>query len=123
MISIDLRDRRPIYEQIIDKFETLILKDVLKENEPMPSVRSLAVQLAINPNTIQKAYNALENKGFIYTISGKGSFVAKNEQVVLEKINELKNTIRQLFVKAKDYGVEKKDILNELDKIYKKNER
>ena len=65
MIVIDYQDRRPIYEQIVEKFQILILKGIMDANEQMPSVRKLAVELSINPNTIQKAYSMLEQQGYI----------------------------------------------------------
>lgn len=68
MITIDFQNRKPIYEQIIDRFQVLIMKGILAPDSQMPSVRSLAVELSINPNTIQKAYAALEQQGFIYSV-------------------------------------------------------
>ena len=67
---------RPIYEQIKDGLRRLILSDVIRQDEKLPSVRELASQLAINPNTIQKAYRELEQEGYVYTVSGRGSFAA-----------------------------------------------
>ena len=71
MILLDYKDRRPIYEQVVAKLEELMLLGVMKENEPLPSVRSLAMELSINPNTIQRAYVELERQGYIYTVKGK----------------------------------------------------
>ena len=68
MIILDYRDTRPLYEQIVDKFQMLILSGALEPNSRMPSVRSLAVELSINPNTIQRAYSELERTGFLYTV-------------------------------------------------------
>lgn len=76
MISIDTRDSRPLYEQVVDGFRTLIIAGVMARDDKLPSVRSLATQLAINPNTIQRAYRELEAQGYIYSMAGKGSFVA-----------------------------------------------
>ena len=76
MITIDYRYKRPIYEQIIEQFEKLIVSDVLKPNDKLPSVRSLAMEISINPNTIQRAYMQLEKDGWIYTVKGKGNFVS-----------------------------------------------
>ena len=67
MIILDYRDTRPLYEQIVDKFQMLILSGALEPNSRMPSVRSLAVELSINPNTIQRAYSELERTGFFIT--------------------------------------------------------
>ena len=66
MIIIDYKDTRPIYEQIVEKMQTLILKGVLPNDSKLPSVRNLAIELSINPNTIQKAYAELERRGFLY---------------------------------------------------------
>ena len=76
MISIDNRDPRPLYEQVVDGFQKLIVAGVLPPDAKLPSVRSLASQLAINPNTIQRAYRELEAAGYVYSAAGKGSFVA-----------------------------------------------
>ncbi len=81
MISINTRDPRPIYLQIKEGLCRLILTGALPEGERLPSVRELAGQLAINPNTIQRAYREMENEGFIYSMSGKGSFVAPLHEV------------------------------------------
>lgn len=75
MIIIDYKDTRPIYEQVVDKFIDLILKGVLLPDEQMPSVRNLAMDISINPNTIQKAYMELERQGYIYAVKGRGNFV------------------------------------------------
>ena len=71
MIIIDYKDTRPIYEQVVERFKTLILKGVMQPDEQMPSVRNLAMELSINPNTIQKAYAELERQDFIYTVKGR----------------------------------------------------
>ena len=81
MIPINTRDPRPIYLQIKEGLCRLILTGVLTEDEKLPSVRELAGQLAINPNTIQRAYRELELEGFIYSVTGRGSFVAALSQV------------------------------------------
>ena len=80
MIVIDYQDRRPIYEQIVDRFELLIVKGALEPDSQMPSVRQMAMELSINPNTIQKAYVILEQEGYIYPVKGKGNFVTGNRQ-------------------------------------------
>lgn len=75
MIHLDYRDGRPIYQQILEGFRAQIRAGVLLERDKMPSVRELAAQLAINPNTIQRAYRELETQGWIVSVAGKGSFV------------------------------------------------
>lgn len=76
MIVLDYRDRRPLYEQVTEKLEELMFSGVLPPDSRLPSVRSMATELSINPNTIQRAYSELERQGYIYSIQGKGSFVS-----------------------------------------------
>ena len=76
MIVLDYRDRRPLYEQVTEKLEELMFSGVLLPDSCLPSVRSMATELSINPNTIQRAYAELERQGYIYSIQGKGSFVS-----------------------------------------------
>ncbi|MDD2402580.1 MAG: GntR family transcriptional regulator [Clostridia bacterium] len=80
MFQLDIRERKPLYEQIKEKMKTLIISGALKSDEKIPSVRELAQSLTINPNTIQKAYKDLETEGFIYSVRAKGSFVTPLEQ-------------------------------------------
>ena len=77
MIQLNYRDTRPFYQQIKDNVRQLVVSGALKKDEKMPSVRDMAASLAINPNTIQRAYRELESEGYIYTLSGKGTFVAE----------------------------------------------
>ncbi len=81
MVGIDFRDPRPIYEQIRDGFRRLIVSGALSPGDRIPSVRELAGQLAINPNTIQRAYRELESEGYIFSIPGKGSFAGEHREV------------------------------------------
>ena len=78
MIILDYQDRRPIYEQIVEKFQALILSGALPPDSQLPSVRRLAMELSINPNTIQRAYAQLEKEGFVYPVKGRGNFVSPN---------------------------------------------
>ena len=89
MLYLDHRDSRPIYEQVQDGLRKLMVSGVLAEGEKLPSVRSLAAQLAINPNTIQRAYEALEREGYTYSVPGKGSFVAPRREVDQSRREEL----------------------------------
>lgn len=77
MFNIDLTSRVPIYEQLYKRTVELVMKGVLKEQSQMPSVRSLAKELGVNPNTVAKAYQQLEHDGIIYSVAGRGSFIAK----------------------------------------------
>lgn len=89
MIELNYRDARPIYEQIKDGLRKLMLSSVIRQDEKLPSVRELASQLAINPNTIQKAYRELEQEGYIYTVSGRGSFAAPFTDINSGRLKEL----------------------------------
>ena len=75
MVHLDYRDARPIYTQIVDNFRSQIAAGVLQAGDKLPSVRELATQLSINPNTIQRAYRELELRGYLQSIPGKGCFV------------------------------------------------
>ena len=81
MIQLNYRDARPIYEQVKDGLRHLVVTGALQAGDKLPSVRALASSLAINPNTIQRAYESLEREGFLYTVAGKGSFAAPQADV------------------------------------------
>ncbi len=81
MIQLNYKDPRPIYEQVMDSLRRLVVSGVMKPDEKLPSVRELATSLTINPNTIQRAYRELETEGYIYTVSGRGSFVSPKDYV------------------------------------------
>ena len=81
MIQLNYRDSKPIYEQIKEGLRRLVITGAIAKDDKLPSVRELASELAINPNTIQRAYRELETEGYIYTVSGKGSFAAEQSDV------------------------------------------
>ena len=85
MIRLNYRDARPIYEQVKDGLRHLVVTGALQAGDRLPSVRALASSLAINPNTIQRAYEALEREGYLYTVAGKGSFAAPQADVKLQR--------------------------------------
>ncbi len=110
MIILDYRDARPLYEQIVDKFQILILKGVLEPNAKMPSVRSLAVELSINPNTIQRAYSELERTGFIYTVKGRGNFVSYDEGLKQVRREEIFGRLDRLVLEAREAGITREEL-------------
>ncbi len=118
MIILDYKDRRPIYEQVIEKMEELMLLGVLVENEPLPSVRNLAMDLSINPNTIQRAYTELERQGYIYTVKGKGSFVAENSVMKENKKKELLIRVSEVIDEAIRLGISDEEIKKMLEIQY-----
>ena len=89
MLNLDYRDARPIYEQVRDGLRRLMVTGAIQEGEKLPSVRSLASRLAINPNTIQRAYESLEAEGYLYSVPGKGSFAAPHSGVDQGRKEEL----------------------------------
>ena len=117
MIIIDYKDTRPIYEQVVEKFKTLILKGVLTPDEQMPSVRNLAMELSINPNTIQKAYAELEREGFIYTVKGRGNFVLGTDSLLTEWKKECMEKILQLVRESEEYDITKEEIIEHIRKM------
>ena len=114
MNLINYQDSRPIYEQIVENFKTQMYKGILQEGDQMPSVRSLAVELSTNPNTVQKAYTELERQGFIYTVKGRGNFVKGNELLVEDKKNELISRIVELFNEANEIGLSIDELVAEI---------
>ena len=120
MLQLDFRSRAPIYEQLIEKIKELIVSKVLKDDEQLPSVRELAQELTVNPNTIQKAYRELERQGFIYSIQGRGSFVMPNLKVENTfRRNELMQQLRKNMQELIYLGIkpeELRDIISELEK-------
>ena len=114
MNLIDYQDSRPIYEQIVENFKMQMYKGILREGDQMPSVRSLAVELSTNPNTVQKAYTELERQGFIYTVKGRGNFVKGDSLLVENKKNELINRIVELFKEANDIGLSLDELIAEI---------
>ena len=111
MIELNYRDSRPIYEQIKECIRKLIISGGMVANEKLPSVRSLAVKLSINPNTIQRAYNELENEGYVYSIPGKGSFVVPLVRQDEEKIKELKDKFTETANELKYMGVSLEELI------------
>jgi len=111
MISLNYRDSRPIYEQIKDGLRKLIVTEAMKPDEKLPSVRALAQQLSINPNTIQRAYNELESEGYIYSVPGKGSFASGDSGAEEARKQELMGKIRELVTELKYLGASEEDLL------------
>lgn len=122
MIIIDYKDRRPIYEQVIERFQDLIVKGVLKPDSQLPSVRSLAMELSINPNTIQRAYTELERQGFIYSVKGRGSFVSFNEELLGLKQKEVKEKLQKDIELAKSVQIPETQVQEIVKKIYQGEE-
>ena len=117
MYKLDYTSGKPLYEQIRDNLKKLIIDGVLKPDEKILSVRELAVEMTINPNTIQKAYKDLENEGYIYSVRAKGFFVApkdnvKNTDVLFKALRE---TVQELYY----LGAEEKELLEMVFEVYR----
>ena len=110
MISLNYRDSRPIYEQVKDGLRKLIVTGAMGPDEKLPSVRALATQLSINPNTIQRAYNELENEGYIYSVPGKGSFAAGNAGADEARKQELLTKVKELVAELRYLGVSQEEL-------------
>lgn len=119
MIIIDYQDRRPLYEQIVEKFQMLILRGVLQPDSQLPSVRKLAMELSINPNTIQRAYAQLEQQGFIYPVKGRGNFVCPNLKVAEEKRARFYSDLEELVRKGRMMGITREELVGKIEAIYR----
>ena len=111
MLNLDYRDARPIYEQVRDNLRRLMVSGAIQEGEKLPSVRSLASNLAINPNTIQRAYAELEAEGYIYSVAGRGSFVSAGDGEHLRRIAELTGRLVPLLEELKSLGYTREQLL------------
>ena len=120
MIQVDIRSRVPIYEQIVNSFKEMTVSGVLLPDEKIPSVRELAKEMTINPNTIQKAYQELERQGIIYMKRGQGTFInpnikAKNRE---EKMEQLKEEIKKIIVESMYLGITKDEFIDIISTSY-----
>ena len=111
MLTLNYRDSRPIYLQIKEGLRKLILTGAIAQDEKLPSVRSLAMDLAINPNTIQRAYAELESEGVIYSVAGKGSFAAEMKEATEMRKEELFRELLALAGELCDLGATKEEIV------------
>ena len=118
MIKLDLQSRTPLYLQMEQQLIDLILLGKLQENDQLPSVRNLARDLGINPNTIQKAYQDLESRGIIYSAAGRGNFVASPNAAGLHKRRDCMTTLTTTLADAKLAGVPRTEIDRAVDEVY-----
>lgn len=120
MIILDYQDRTPIYEQLINRFQMLIIKGILEPDTQMPSVRKLATDLSINPNTIQKAYAILEQQGFIYPVKGRGNFVSPNpERGLNKKKQEFFRGFKETIQYAQELKITKQELIDSIEALYR----
>ena len=110
MLNLNYRDGRPIYEQVKDGLRQMVISGAIRPGDKLPSVRAMASQLAINPNTIQKAYEALESEGYVYSIPGKGSFAADRSEVEGKRREELLEQLSKTVTELRYLGVTEEEI-------------
>lgn len=118
MIVLDLRDKRPIYEQVVEKLSQLIVCGVLEPDSKLPSVRSLAIDLSVNPNTIQRAYAQLEQDGYLYTITGRGNFVAESSSWKKGRMTVVEKELRQALKEARQTGMSRESVEHIVTEIW-----
>ena len=118
MFTSNYQSREPIYEQLYNNVVRLIGMGVLSPHEKLPTVRALAQQLGINPNTVSKSYQMLEQNGYIYSAVGKGSFVADNSAVINGKQEEAKKDLVKALKTASDVGIAKEEVIAAVNDIY-----
>ena len=112
LITLNYRDPRPIYEQLKEKLRRMILSGAMAEGEKLPSVRELASQLTINPNTIARAYRELESEGFVYSISGRGSFVGSLNGVDEGRKQQLRTQLLAAATELRQLGEDEQTLIS-----------
>lgn len=122
MLFLDYQDRRPIYEQIVEKFRLLILSGAMEPDSRMPSVRQLAMELSINPNTIQRAYMELEQQGLIYPVKGRGNFVTGSSEIRRIGMEEILRELRETTEKCRTFGIKEEEIIYVIRECYKEGD-
>lgn len=119
MLTLDPESKTPIYLQIVQEMKTLVMTGKLHPHEQIPSVRKAAKSLAVNPNTVQKAYAALEREGILYSVTGKGDFVADNAARIKEmRKQEIREMFQRVTREARDSGLWIDEIFSIVDEAY-----
>ncbi|MCR5685755.1 MAG: GntR family transcriptional regulator [Lachnospiraceae bacterium] len=118
MIDVNYRDSRPIYEQIKDGLRKLLVTGAIAKDEKLPSVREMASNMSINPNTIQRAYRELEAEGYIYSVAGKGSFAAGVQEIDEKHKSALKQKFMEVSKELASVKVPKEEVHCWVDEAY-----
>lgn len=120
LILIDNKTGIPIYDQIYSQIKSNIINGTLEEDSPLPSIRNLAKDLHISVITTKRAYEELEREGFIYTVQGKGSFVAKKNTDLLkeENLKQIENHIEEIIKLSNSCNLKKEDIIEMFNLFY-----
>ena len=114
MIHLDYRDVRPIYTQVVFRFREQIISGILQPGDKLPSVRELAAELAINPNTIQRSYRQLEAEGWIATVPGKGCFVCRSQESLEKETEKWYDAFDEAAAALLSLGISREDLLTRL---------
>ena len=122
MITIDYQSKLPFYEQIAERFRTLILRGILPADSQMPSVRSRAVDLSINPNTSQKAYSLLEQQGYIYSVKGRGNYAADVTALAEKERQSVLKEAERLIAYGRGIGITHREYIEIIDRLYREGD-
>lgn len=125
MLTLNMKDTRPLYEQVVDGIKEQVLKGMLKPGDQIPSIRQLAGMLTITPNTVSKAYQELERQNVIETVRGKGTFIAKEMEIPMDegKVKEIRSSLKKICVDWQYTGKSMSELVEEIEQIYKTFER
>ena len=119
MIKLDLQSRLPIYEQLKNKISELVMLGELKPDDQLPSVRSFARDLGVNPNTVQKAYQDLEREKIIYSVTGRGSYISPELDLDLQLRRQYLRKITQAAFQARQLGISEAQVINAVQEVYR----
>ena len=122
MVKLDYKSGKPLHEQISQGIKDLVICGAISKDEQLPSVRDLSVELTVNPNTVQKAYKSLENEGIIYSIRGRGNFVAEVKAADRKTIQSLYSALFETARELAFYGEKRKELESVLDKVFEERE-
>lgn len=123
MLELNFKSVVPICDQIVNGFIRMKALGLVESGEQMPSVRQLAVELSVNPNTIQKAYQMLESNGIIYSVKGKGSFISSDAAADIAVIKSAKKDFRRAAVSAKELGLKRDELIEIIDEVCTEEDR
>lgn len=123
MLELNFKSGVPICDQIVNGLIRMKALGLVESGEQMPSVRQLAVELSVNPNTIQKAYQMLESNGIIYSVKGKGSFISSDAAADIAVIKSAKKDFRRAAVSAKELGLKRNELIEIIDEVCTEEDR
>ncbi len=122
-MQIDAMSRVPVYEQIVEQIESLVAAGIMKAGDQMPSVRGLSMELSVNPNTIQKAYTELDNRGYVTSVPGKGCFISPNaNEVILRRGRERLSELEEVAMFLAAMGVDREDMHAAVDRVFERGD-